>query len=254
MAENEKQAVQTEQTESTKKKETEAEKRERENTEKLNRQINYFIMRHMWQVVRGRKHKEGDTIYADFDTSRERYTRIINTGVVRYGKGELDELELKTGIRRAIFAGQICFDCSYVIKNGTGIVTKSITKDEWEKLFRLRDGRKDNDMESEESYRKYQRSLLDKLKKVPKNNKENRDFYCLCYYLKNRKVAPSTPSVDTIEAIEKAINDLSFNLLDECNIHQLERFQQLIGEKSRLISSMIVYKHAQNESELEIKK
>ena len=65
MAENEKQVAQTEQTEPTEKKqETEEEKREREKEEAecLNRQINYFIMRHMWQVVRGRKHEDGDTI------------------------------------------------------------------------------------------------------------------------------------------------------------------------------------------------
>ena len=192
---------------------------------------------------------DGDTIYAAFNTSRERYTRIINTGIVRYGKGELDELELETGIRRAIFEGKICFDCRYVIKDKTGAVTKSITKEEWEKLFRLRDERKGAEG-NENTYREYQRGLLDKLRKVAKNNKNNRDFYCLCYYLKNKKATPAVTPVDTIKAIEKTINRLSFNLLDECDLEQLERFQRLIREKSTLISSMIVYKQARNESEI----
>ena len=69
--------------------------------QKLNRQVNYFIMRRMWQVIRGRS--ADDTIYKAFETSRERFTRVINTGVIRYGKGELAGLRQLTGFRGYIY-------------------------------------------------------------------------------------------------------------------------------------------------------
>lgn len=75
---------------------------------KFNRQINFFIMRYMWQVICERN--PDDTIYKAFQTSRERYTRIINTGVVRYGKGELDSLSQITGLRKEIFLGEVRFN------------------------------------------------------------------------------------------------------------------------------------------------
>lgn len=81
---------------------------------KFNRQVNYFIMRYMWQVICERNPE--DTIYKAFHTSRERYTRIINTGIVRYAKGELDSLSQITGLRKEIFLGEVRFNCPYKVK------------------------------------------------------------------------------------------------------------------------------------------
>jgi len=42
------------------------------------------------------------------------------------------------------------------------------------------------------------------------------------------------------------INQLSFSLLDGCQVGQLQKLQKLLKEKNALISSMIVYKNARD--------
>lgn len=95
----------------------------------LNRQINFLIMRKMWQDIRGRA-KRGEagkeTIYHAFDMSRERYTRAINGEPVRFSQKELRDLMLKTGVNSDIFQGVTCFQF------------EAITRKDWEKLFVLR--------------------------------------------------------------------------------------------------------------------
>ena len=53
---------------------------------KFNRQVNYFIMRYMWQVLCERNPE--DTIYKAFHTSRERYTRIIKEALIKASKSQ----------------------------------------------------------------------------------------------------------------------------------------------------------------------
>lgn len=224
-----------------------------EEEKRLNRQINYFIMRYMWQVVRGRKRDDGDTIYAAFDTSRERYTRIINTGAVRYGKGELDGLEQHTGLRKEIFSGEVRFLCPYT-KNE---VTQEISAEEWVALFNWRSSRtKDVDGKKEKSDKKEQGKkqktcqdiICDKLKLVPRDDMNNWDFYRLCYYLEHKKAAPFRMSTGKLREIESSIKELSFALLDGCDLGQLQRFQTLLKEKQSLISAMLTYKNARNKA------
>ncbi len=218
-----------------------------EEEKRLNRQINYFIMRYMWQVVRGRKREDGDTIYAAFDTSRERYTRIINTGNVRYGRGELSGLEQRTGIRKEIFSGDTRFECPYVVKTKDGVVKKAITTQEWEELFSWRKHRgNENGDEQEKKQKTCQDKICDRLKAVPRDDMDNWNFYRLCYYLKNMKAAPLGVSTGKLREIEMAIKELSFALLDGCEVAQLQRFQKLLKDKQTLISAMVVYKNAKD--------
>ena len=74
----------------------------------LNRQINFLIMRKMWQDIRGRA-KKGEagreTIYHAFGMSRERYTRAINGETVRFSQKELRDLMVKTGVNSDSFQG-----------------------------------------------------------------------------------------------------------------------------------------------------
>ena len=65
-----------------------------EEENKFNRQVNYLIMRYMWQQYHRKGTNNTETIYDVFNTSRERYTRIINTGVVRYKKNGRRDLPL----------------------------------------------------------------------------------------------------------------------------------------------------------------
>jgi len=218
-----------------------------EEEKKLNRQINYFIMRYMWQVVRGRKREDGDTIYAAFDTSRERYTRIINTGNVRYGKGELNGLEQRTGISKEIFSGDARFVCPYAVKTKDGVIQKTITTEEWMELFRWRSDRgSDTGEKPEKKQKTCQDKICDRIKVVPRDDMDNWDFYRLCFYLKNMKAAPLRVSTGKLREIETAIKELSFSLLDGCEVAQLQRIQKLLKDKQNIISAMVVYKNARD--------
>ena len=204
-----------------------------EQKKQFNRRVNYFIMRYMWQVIHGRSRGDGDTIYNAFNTSRERYTRIINTGVVRYGRNELADLQQITGLRKEIFTGEERFICPYKGENGE----VHITEQDW----------KDWDKERKEGQEKVvQKKIWECLKKVSRTNIENREFYRLCFYLKNMEPAPSKTSPETLRHIMTEINQLSFSLLDGCQVGQLQKLQKLLKEKNALISSMIVYKNARD--------
>lgn len=204
-----------------------------EQKKQFNRRVNYFIMRYMWQVIHGRSRGDGDTIYDAFNTNRERYTRIINTGVVRYGRNELADLQQITGLRKEIFTGEERFICPYKGENGE----VQITEQDW----------KDWDKERKEGQEKVvQKRICECLKKVSTTNIENREFYRLCFYLKNMEPAPSKTSPETLRHIMTEINQLSFSLLDGCQVGQLQKLQKLLKEKNALISSMIVYKNARD--------
>lgn len=226
---------------------------------KFNRQINYFIMRYMWQVICGRN--PDDTIYKAFNTSRERYTRIINTGVVRYAKGELDSLSQMTGLRKEIFLGEARFKCPYEVKKKpaqenqkTGKKqepekeTKEITEKEWKDLFSWRKART-----GAKGQQSPQDSICQILKRVKQSDVENWDFYRLCYFLKERTPAPSKVTKEQFRDMQKAISDLSFSLLDKCEVGQLQSLQKLLKEKSTLVSGIIIYKNARDKEKKENK-
>lgn len=209
---------------------------------KFNRQVNYFIMRYMWQVLCERNPE--DTIYKAFHTSRERYTRIINTGVVRYGKGELDSLSQITGIRKEIFLGEVHFSCPYELEKQDTAGKKSIEKGEitdedWRRLFqwrKVRSGAKGTKSPQDE--------ICALLRSVKRSNVENWDFYRLCYFLKERKPAPLKVTAEQFRDIVKAVRGLSFSILDKCEVAQLRGLQKQLQEKNRLVTGIITYKEA----------
>lgn len=203
--------------------------------QKLNRQVNYFIMRRMWQVIRGRS--ADDTIYKAFETSRERFTRVINTGVIRYGKGELAGLCQLTGLSEYIFTGKKRFECSY--KDGDK--EQSITREEWVDLFKWRETRNSNEDDK-------QKRIYTLLNKVNKQDEKNPDFYRLCYFLKERKPAPIRLPSSEIRDVMNAINSLSFDMLDGCEPRQLVNLIKLMRSKLTLADSIRVYKEAQGKS------
>jgi len=209
---------------------------------KFNRQVNFFIMRYMWQVICGRN--PNDTIYMAFNTSRERYTRIINTGVVRYAKGELDSLSQITGLKKEIFSGEVRFKCPYgVKKSNTGkkqvIEEIEITDEDWKALFQWRKVR---------SGAKGQVSPQDRiyecLRKVKQSDVENWDFYRLCYFLKERVPAPSKVTKEQFRDMVQSVRNLSFSILDNCEVAQLQSLQKLLQDKNKLVTGIITYKNA----------
>jgi len=242
---------------------------EKQDEQKLrfNRQVNYFIMRYMWQVIRGRSGDE--TIYTTFNTSRERYTRVINTGAVRYGKGELDFLTQLTGVRKEIFTGEVRFSCLYKENNKQ----EEITTERWEELFEWRSDQtqKRSDIRiareikkaaakrgetieveeepEEEKQETPQDKIYQSLRMVSQTNKGNWDFYRLCYFLRQRKPAPLGVTADQLRAIRQAIRKLSFSMLDDLELDSLRSLQELVIEKYNLINGIVAYKEAKETAE-----
>ena len=111
------------------------------------RQINFFIMRYMWQVIRGKAKANGNNIYLDFEINRERYTRAIDTGRIHISKDEKNKLQERTGIRPEIFTGEVRFKLPN--PNSKDSNTELITVDDWKQLFELRQARKNAHQEIE---------------------------------------------------------------------------------------------------------
>lgn len=93
-----------------------------------------------------------------------------------------------------------------------------------------------------------QNSICKELRKVERNNKENWDFYRLCYFLRERKPAPLKAADVTVRDIENQIRGLTFELLDRCDIGHLQGLQKLLKEKSGLVNGIATYKRAKEAS------
>lgn len=221
-------------------KQTEQEQQAEKERKRFNRQINYFIMRYMWQVIRGRS--SNDNIYLTFNTSRERYTRIIDTGRVRYGTGEVSGLHQLTGLRDEVFHGDVRFKCPHR-ESGQ---KDDITQEQWEELFVWRKEQRERRRAGETGKEQgnIQKLIYKYLRDVDRNNVDNVDFYRLCYFLRENEPSPVRPMSETVRAINKSISGLTFDLLDKCEAGQLRSLQKLLKEKSNLITGMIVYKEA----------
>lgn len=221
--------------------------RERKKKMAFNRQINYFIMRYMWQAIRGRSAEE--SIYLAFNMSRERYTRILETGKVRYGKNEVTFLWEKTGIPQEIFTGETRF----TIPDEQG---NKITEKEWEDLFELREMRrikraymknmetkgrlKEEDRtdynQSQSDYKKAERDIEKKLQEDP--GKGDSPFQRLCSFLKNGYGS----RLEVLQEVKQALARIKVTLLDECSKAELQQLYKVLDQKSRMINAVFVYR------------
>ena len=224
--------------------------------EQFNRQVNYFIMRYMWQVVCGRsKQEREDTIYNAFETSRERYTRVINTGIIRYKDKELKMLTELTGLSEGIFSGTERFECPHTIDKKK---FDDITLDEWHSILDWRNPTKVKSGEGEaeteeirtkpEGLKELQDRVYKKLRSVERNSRKNREFYHLCYYLRERQPAPVKTSVEILNEGVMAIQPWSFSLLDDISIKNLEIIHNILSRKLDLVKSIMAYKKAKAEA------
>ena len=204
---------------------------------KDNRRINYFVMRYMWQVVR---HRGTFTLYDALDTSRERYTRIINTGEVRFKSGELDKWHSKTGISRDIFQGKTVFNCSFSDESNN---IQTISKEKWEELFLWR-----NEFGCDNTGKSIQKEVCSMLEKIPQSDKNNTDFYSMCYFFKKLEPVPSIEPDELIREIGKSLKRLSFSLLDGCGDKQLEEIQKILKDKYNTALRIYNYRQEKNKS------
>lgn len=221
---------------------------ERKKKMAFNRQINYFIMRYMWQVIRGRSAEE--SIYLAFNMSRERYTRILETGKVGYGKNEVTFLWEKTGIPQEIFTGETRF--TFPDKQGNDMITEQ----EWERLFEFREMRrikradmnakdtrgalKDADRadynQSQSDYKKAERAIEEKLQKAPR--KGDSPFQRLCSFLKNGYGS----RLEVLQEVKQALARIKVTLLDECSKSELQELYQALEQKKKMVNAVFVYR------------
>ena len=163
----------------------------------FNRQINFLVMRKLWQKFRGRAPKGStETIYTDFGMSRARYTRAVDGYNIRLSKKELERLMQKTGLRSDIFEGQTRFQF------------KNISSKNWNELFILRG--KDPD-----KYKVQEDFVFSLICKEDYELVRNPDLSRFVDYLKNH--GPAT-DVNVEQKLKSLIVDL-----DAINFHQLER-------------------------------
>ena len=254
MAENEKQAAQAEQSVSTdKKQETEKKIYKTKDPERVNRQINYFVMRTMWQIAHGRG---GNTIYSLLTMSRERFTRVIELGTVKYRKGEAEKLASILNVSTSILEGKVRF--GFFTKNRTD--KEEITEKDWARLFALRRVRavlreemhiltkgsdtwkrkKEHLEKIQELYAKQRDDICKRLKEFENNGYTDKNLNQL-YQLMKRGWTNKDACLCQFDA---AMNSLDINILEACKVSELQKLKHVIAKKNQLITALIIYKQA----------
>lgn len=191
-----------------------------------------------------------DTVYLACNMSRERFTRIIETGVVRYRKEELKWLTKQTGLSTAIFTGEERFIC-YNRKEQN---QESISIEDWEFLFKKREERRelkvamseDADEESaaeafkscRDEYKKIEQEICDKLREA--RRKGDAQFNKLCAFLRHGYGAKEL----RLRELEQALGWVSASILDECNHKELEQLIGLLKKKLEIAVATQIYKQA----------
>ena len=190
-----------------------------EEERKLNRKINFFVMREVWNIIRGRATKEMDvnrTIYEVFGIRRERYSRAIDIGVIRLTKDEMKELVKKTGVENAIFEGKKCFQF------------ENITRKEWEELFGLRENIK--------AFNKAAKNTIAKI--TEKDLKNGTNLYNLSMYF---KFGISTTAF-SLENIVSQLEQTKFEQLDDCKVEVLEKYLNVLDKQTNIVAAIVQYK------------
>ena len=205
----------------------------------FNRQVNYYVMRYMWQVIR--KRNSGSTLHDEFRTSRERHERVINTGTIRYKKDELQDLIKSTGMRREIFTGEVRFQCPYIGAKEKPV--NDITTEEWQGLFQYRE---DMRLASSKEREEKEKQIQTKLRNAITNSTKYWDFYQLCFFIRELKEAPKKAVSVQVAETTRAVMGLSFSMLDDCDAVSLQRLYKALAEKAKLVNGIMTYKQARD--------
>lgn len=230
------------------KKRMQEEKERKEEERKFNRQINYFVMRSMWQII-----PDGRTngkVEECFNMSRTRFTRIIDVGTARLTTEELEFLSKKTDMSQDIFKGERHFAC--LTASGQEI----ITMEEWRELFRLRTERRrlkrfvdDGDItagdvsEAEEAYKKaddiYREAERDIKKKLGKvSRKSDIDFGRLYTFVQKGY----GDRLVRLQEIKQTVAKIELSLLDSCTKAELVELGKLLTQKSKTVDAVLMYR------------
>lgn len=202
----------------------ENEKREQlEREYSFNRQINFLVMRKLWQIIRGRAPRGAtETIYTDFDMSRARYTRAVDGDRIRFSKKELEHLVLKTGLRSDIFEGRTHFQF------------RDISDKDWKKLFELR-GNKDAGYKGQEDY------VFSLIQEEKINPVENPDFYRFVVYLKQGVSATDINVEQKLQKLIVDMNAIKFHQLERCGADILKEYLNILRQQMDATGTLVHY-------------
>lgn len=198
----------------------------------LNRQINFLVMRKMWQIIRGRAQKGSmgeQTIYKAFGMSRERYTRVLNGENVRFSKKELKLLMQKTGLRSEIFEGKDCFQFE-------GISRKS-----WTTLFLLRG-------QNIKKAREYEKNLYEQTQPSDADILNNPDIYRFAVYLKRLEPATNTTIEERLQENIEVIQRMEFQHLEQCGEGILKNYLMVLQKQVDMVETLTRYAVLRQES------
>lgn len=208
----------------------------------FNRQINFYIMRHMWQVIHGRN--ANDRIYECFGMSRQRYSNAIKSGKIRCSNDEAKKLEQLTGVSRKVFQGIERIECYGTKSNGP-----AISQEEWVKLFAWRNGEQINGERIDgDTGKALQKAIHKKLEDADRTNTNTYHFFRLCYFLKENRPAPLHGADEQMRIIRHALSTLSFELAKSCDTKQLKATIDLLRQKLKMANGIMTYREEESKA------
>ena len=206
-------------------------KQRNKEAERFNRQINFLVMREMWQAIRKRaKRHSGNTIYKAFDMSRTQYNAAIDGGNIRLSEEKIKYLVTETGVRREIFEGKDCFKF------------KKIERAEWQKLFELKGKRDENENKVARSeWEPEQKRILSKINADDVDEVNNPDFYQFAVYLKAGKEVGDTAAERKIKNGIKLLSDIKLSDCENCQFATLQDFVEILNRQVDIAGTVLRY-------------
>lgn len=233
------------------KQETQTEEEKQKDSERLNRKINYFVIRSMWQIAHGRG---GNSVYSVLGMSRERFTRVLELGNIKYRKGEVEKLATTLNVSPGILEGKSRFQ--FFTKADRN--NEDISRVSWKTLFNLRESRvtyrekmklavRGSDEweqarkqleEKQKEYSELRDVILAKLKEYEDKGYTDRDLNQLYQFMKRGW----TNKDMCLRNFETVMSSLDIHVLEQCNINELRNLKRCVAIKNELITALIVYK------------
>lgn len=191
--------------------------------ESLNRRVNFFIIREMWKIIRGRQTKNSrNDVYTATGISRNRYTRLLDGEPIRMTQTERDFIEEYIGVRTTLTAGKEMFKI-----NG-------LSREIWENYFESRVS-----VEGRDLYRKIKNALI---QAKSYEAMANPDIYRLCLAINKGKSSGNAQEVVIISIIEK----LKLNTvegLEWVSEEVLNKYIRILEKQIELCKAVLIYKN-----------
>ena len=197
---------------------------------RLNQQINFLVMRYMWQRYKGRAKKNtkyNRTIYDVLGISRERYTRVLDGQVASFGVNKLTRINQITNVSMEIFNGSKAFQF------------KKIGLHQWKDLF---DCRVDNIAE----FREKAKELFNLIEEGDFTKKS--DLYKFRLFCEKLAKYDGVSHEVAVREITRVLEARLFSDLEECSLETLESYQKVLAEQSAMVNTLLSYRKYKNKT------